>query len=641
MRWWRVFIDKLTGKKKKPGVVGPRRRKSPRYPYEITLTAKCSSWPKFVELFSGDVSAGGLFVPTDQEATVGEGVEIELTLPDGGKVPVTGQVVNLIDAETAARFGKKAGLGISLDALEGDMRRRFEELLAAARASGPELSEADTMDGDPKPRRPSPPQGTPTVTQTGPVKLSAIEDVFAAKQPLDEPVDLSEDDDLLVEEAAPLPTPRKEQAMPPPPPGAKPQVSFTETGEHPAITEPPEPPKPSAPAVHTGGPEPIVGIDLGTTYSSVAAVIGKKVSILPWSDGAKSCASVVTFPEMHKCIVGTEARKRLATDPQHTVSSPKRLLGRKYDDREIQAFIGQAPYRTLAGPDGSVVVEIWEQQYAVTQLNSYIIDEARKVAETAIGREVRRCVMTVPVSFTDERAQTFQRAGEMAHLEVVAMIDEPSAAALANRFDPNFGGIVGVFDFGGGTFDFSVVDVSSGDFQVLATAGDTWLGGDDFDSVLAEAAANQFWRMHKVDLRKQAVEWQKLVFACERAKRMLSVDDEAMIFVPEVLRSAEGMVDLNISLDRATFERACRPVIDRALATCDEALHLLGMKSRSLTTVYLSGGTTYIPAVREALARHFGVPIRTGVPPEHAVCLGAAIHAAQIQFNSATTLDAR
>ncbi len=638
MRWWRVFIDKLTGKKKKPGVVGPRRRKSPRYPYEITLTAKCSSWPKFVELFSGDVSAGGLFVPTGQEAKVGEEVEIELTLPDGGKVPVTGVVVNIISADHAAQFGKKPGLGIALDALEGDAEAKFKELVAAAQASGPELSEEDTMDGAPRPRRPSPPPITHAVTHTGSVKLSAIKDMIVAGEALGEPIDLTEDDDLLIEEQEALPAPRKEQAMPPPVPGAKPPVSFTETGEHPAITEPP---KPAAPAVHTGGPEPIVGIDLGTTYSSVGAVIGKKVSILPWPDGAKSWASVVSFPELHKCIVGTEARKRLATDPPHTVSSPKRLLGRKYDDREIQGFIGQAPYRTLAGPDGSVAVEIWGQQYAVTQLCSYIIEEARTAAEAAIGREVRRCVMTVPVSFDEHRAKIFQRAGELAHLEVVAMIDEPSAAALANRFDQNFGGIVGVYDFGGGTFDFSVVDVSSGDFQVLATAGDTWLGGDDFDTVLAEAAANQFWRMHKVDLRKQAVEWQKLLFACERAKRMLSVDDEAMIFVPEVLRSAQGMVDLNISLDRVTFERACRPVIDRSLATCDEALDLLGMSSGDLTTIYLSGGATYIPAVREALARHFGVPVRTGVPPEHAVCLGAAIHAAQIQFSSATTLDAR
>ena len=638
VRWWRLFIDKLTGSNKAAGVVGHRRRKSQRYPYEVQLTAKCSSWPKLIDLFTDDVSEGGLFIPTEASAEVGEEVQVTLSLPAGDPMQLAGTVVRVISSERAAEFGKRGGLGVALAQLEGDNKARFDRVLAEARASAP--IPTDTLDGKPVPRFPSPADGTPAITPTGSVRLSAVHDAIAAARALETPVDLTEEDDLVIHEAEPepapepvLPLPKREQAMPPPIPGAKPPVEFRETGSQESI--------PKAPAVHTGDPDPIVGIDLGTTYTSVAAVVGKKVSILPWPDGAKSWASVVAFPALHECLVGTEARKRLATDPPHTVASPKRLLGRRYDDREIQGFIGAAPYRTLAGPDGSVVVEIWGQQYAITQLCGYIVEEARRVAETALGREVRRAVMTCPVSFDDDRSRIFQRAGEMAHLEIVAMIDEPSAAALANRFDPNFGGVVGVYDFGGGTFDFSVVDVSKGDFQVLATAGDTWLGGDDFDSILAEAAANQFWRMHKVDLRKQAVEWQKLVFACERAKRMLSVENEGAIYVPEVLRSAEGMVDLNISLDRATFERACKPVVDRSLATCDEALELLGMKPSDLSTVYLSGGTTYIPTVREALARHFAVPVRTGVPPEHAVCLGAAIHAAQIQFRAATTLDAR
>ncbi len=386
---------------------------------------------------------------------------------------------------------------------------------------------------------------------------------------------------------------------------------------------------------------PVVGIDLGTTYTSVAAIDGKKVSILQWPHGSKSSPSVVSFPSPNECVVGAKARLLLASDPSHTVNSPKRLLGRQYDDHEIQGFIGQAPYRTLRGPDGSVVVDIWGNQYAITQLCSYLLIEACKVAEKHLGQTVKRCVLTIPVSFDDKRAQILRRAASLAHLEVVSFIDEPSAAALANRFDPNFGGVVGVYDFGGGTFDFTVVDVSKGDFQVLATAGDTWLGGDDFDVVLAEAAANQFWRVHKVDLRKQAVEWQKLVFACERAKRVLSVDPETSIFVPEVLRGPNGMIDLNIALDRATFEHACRPVIDRSLQTCGHALELLDMRPSDLTTVYLSCGTTYMPTVRAALAEYFQVPIRTGVPPEHSVCLGAAIHAAQVQLNAVRTLNER
>ncbi len=632
MRWWRVFIDKLTGKPSDPGVVGPRRRKHERYEFETKLSAKCSSWPKFAELFTSDVSAGGLYIPSDNLADVGEWVEVALELPNGGMLPLTGTVVNIITAEQAARFGKRQGLGVQLDPPEGEARLKFEQLIAAA-SSGRPLPEEQTLDGD----MPPPPKLPAPVTPTGSVRLSAVQRAIAeddidglAPSRDDSHIDIDVDEDSAVQELPPLPAPKAEPAMPPPHPGQTEKITFKSTE-----------PAPARPRPLASQHDPVVGIDLGTTYTSVAAVVGKKVSMLPWSDGAKSWPSVVSFPDAHNCLVGVDARAKLALDPAHTIASPKRLLGRHYDDREIQGFIGQAPYRTLAGPDGSVVVEIHGQQYAITQLCSYIMQEARRVAEAAVGTEVHRCVMTVPVSFDEERAKVFRRAGEMAQLEVVALIDEPSAAALANRFDPGFGGVVGVYDFGGGTFDFSIVDVSGGDFQVLATAGDTWLGGDDFDQIIAEAAANQFWRMHKVDLRNQAVEWQKLVFACERAKRALSIENEAPIYVPKVLRSVNGMIDLNISIDRATFERACKPVVDRSLATCDEALDLLGMKPTDLTTVYLSGGTTYIPTVRNALAAHFNVPVRTGVPPEHAVCLGAAIHAAQIQYRAATTLDAR
>ncbi len=384
---------------------------------------------------------------------------------------------------------------------------------------------------------------------------------------------------------------------------------------------------------------PVIGIDLGTTHTSVAAVVNKRVDILEWPGGLKASPSVVSFPAAQECLIGYEARKRLATHPKHTVQSPKRLLGRSFDDPEIQGHIGTAAYGTLRGPDGSVVVEMWEQPYAVTQLCAYMLREAREAAEKALDTRVSRCVLTMPVSFDEERSKLLKRAAQMAQLDVVGLIDEPSAAALANRFDPNFNGVVGVYDFGGGTFDFSLVDVSKGDFAVLATAGDTWLGGDDFDSVLAEATANTFWRENKVDLRKHAVEWQRLRFACERAKRLLSVDDAAAIFVPEVARGPDGPIDLNLEVTREAFNKACTPLIEQSLATCAQALELVDMKPSELSCVYLSGGTTYIPAVREQLAAAFGVPVRTGVPPEHAVCLGAAMHGGEIQRRQRTTLD--
>jgi len=619
VKWWRVFIDKLSGSRSEPEGTGPRRRKAERFGYEATVTAKCSSWPKFVKLFTGDVSAGGLFVPTTKAAKVGEEIEVEVGLPDGSSLRLTGKVVNIIGKELASKRGKPPGLGIQLDPLEGGDKERFDLMLAAARAAAPK-----------------PPK--PAITPANGIRTAAVHEAVPAR---DATAKLTHDDFTppsgTPAAKAPPPTPEAEPRKAPPPAAAE---SKKPPPPPPAAKSKKPPPPP--PRAEKRRREPVIGVDLGTSYTSVAAVMERKVRILPWPDGVKSSPSVVSFPTEHEVVVGVEARKRLATDPRHTITSPKRLLGRKYEDKEIQGFIGQAPFRMLAGPNNSVVAEMWKEQYAITQICAYLLQDARRVAEQALEQEISKCVMTVPVSFDDERARILRRAAEMAQLDVLALIDEPSAAALANRFDEGFGGIVGVYDFGGGTFDFSLVDVSGGDFQVLATAGDTWLGGDDFDTVLADAAANQFWRMHKVDLHTQSVEWQRLIWACERAKRLLSIDEQAAIFVPEVLRGAEGMIDLHISLDRPTFERACGPVIARSLSTCDDALELLDMKPNELTAVYLSGGTTYVPAVREAIANHFQVPVRTGVPPEHAVCLGAAIHAAQLQFAmERTTLEAR
>ncbi len=386
------------------------------------------------------------------------------------------------------------------------------------------------------------------------------------------------------------------------------------------------------PAVSSG---PIVGIDLGTTFSSVGVVVGNKVQVLPREDGTRFTPSVISFPRRGEILVGEQARLRIATDPARTVVSPKRLLGRPYSDREVQTFVGQVPYRTKAGPDGTTVVEIWQDDYAVTQLCSYLFADVRDVAERRLGVPVREAVVAVPVAFDVTRIQAVRRAATLAGLDVVSLLDEPSAAALANRYTPGFGGVVGVYDFGGGTFDFSLVDVSRAQFKILATAGDNWLGGDDLDGVLAEAAANQFWRLHKVDLRKQAVEWQRLRFACEIAKRSLSTAEAAVISVPDVMRTAGGMVGLELGIDRATLARAASSLLQRTLQVCEQALGRAGLKPSDMSAVYLVGGTSRMPAVQEAVARHFQVPVRTGVAPDQAVCLGASIHASLIMARRA------
>ncbi len=235
----------------------------------------------------------------------------------------------------------------------------------------------------------------------------------------------------------------------------------------------------------------VLGIDFGTTNSSISVAMGGKVRLIPWSDGAVSAPSVVAFPTAHETLVGEAARKRLPTDPTHTIASVKRLVGVPFRDRNIQGLIGQAPYRTSQAPDGGVSVEMWGDQYAVAQIAGMVLRAARETAESHLGQAVEKVVLTVPVSFDSQRLASLRRAAELARLQVISVIDEPTAAAMANRRDPRFQGLVGVYDFGGGTFDFSVVNTSAGDVRVLATSGDSWLGGDDFDSAIANAVANQ------------------------------------------------------------------------------------------------------------------------------------------------------
>ena len=385
----------------------------------------------------------------------------------------------------------------------------------------------------------------------------------------------------------------------------------------------------------------VIGIDFGTTYTSVAAAVANRVQILPWPDGSRAIPSVVAFTGPGRPVVGAEARARQLRDPRRVVSSAKRLLGRSIDDPELAAYFAQAAFDRAAGPDGNVVVEMYGEAYATPQLCAYILDAARVNAERVLGHAVDRAVVTVPVSFSAERIQLLRRAGQLARLDVVEVIEEPSAAALASRHTPGFGGLIGVYDFGGGTFDFSVVEATGGDFRVLTTAGDSWLGGDDLDYAVAEAASNLFWRVHGIDLRLRVVEWQHLLTSAEKAKRDLSVVDAATLFVPEVVHTPHGAQDLRIKVTRDRVEPIWAPAIDRSLHTCISALAGLGLKPSDLTAIYLSGGTSYVPAVRRALSQRFKLPIRIGAPPDHAVCLGAGIHAAHLERRVPTLVAAR
>jgi molecular chaperone DnaK len=270
-----------------------------------------------------------------------------------------------------------------------------------------------------------------------------------------------------------------------------------------------------------------------------------------------------------------------------------------------------------------------------------LLAEARAIAERHLCARVDRAVMSVPVGFDAHQVRALETAARLAGIEPVALIAEPNAAALAHRDQPGFAGLVGVYDFGGGTFDFSVVDVSHDRFTVIASAGDAWLGGDDLDAVIADAAANQFWRQHRVDLRKQAVEWQRLRFAAEAAKRALSSVESTQLVAPQVLRTASGMVDLRVTLDRPTLARAGAAIIGRTLAVCDQSLARAKLRAGDLQAVALCGGSAQMPAVRAAVARHFGPAQMVTVRDDQAVCLGAAIHAATLGAPQPSPLRAR
>jgi molecular chaperone DnaK len=293
--------------------------------------------------------------------------------------------------------------------------------------------------------------------------------------------------------------------------------------------------------------------------------------------------------------------------------------------------MAEARFAHEKGPDGSVIAKFWGEQYAIPQIISYLFEGARQAATKTLGKEPTKAVLTIPVSFEHKQIESMRKAARLAQLDVVEVIEEPCSAAIANQGQQDFDGIVGVYDFGGGTFDFSLVEAGSGDMRVLATTGDSWLGGDDFDIAIADAAANIFWKSHGADLRQRAVEWQYLIMACEQAKRDLSRTDRTQVVVPEVLRNAQGMIDLRINLARNKVEELWEEPIRRSIDTCNQALSLAGVPKSKLSAIFLSGGTSYIPAIKRSLIERFKVPVHLGLAPEHAVCAGAGVRAAILE----------
>ncbi len=397
--------------------------------------------------------------------------------------------------------------------------------------------------------------------------------------------------------------------------------------------------KPAAPPESAVGPalpllalpenaKSVVAIDFGTTRSSVASLIDGRISVLKLPGGEWDIPSVVGFRSDGSVVLGKAARNMLAIDAENAIASPKRLLGRRYDDPALGPYLSQLGMKSSAGPKGEILLRARGRRVAVVEACAHLLKLLKLVAERNLGEGVRDVILTVPVTTGERQLRELASAAEYAELTVKEFVHEPVAAAMACVFDPECEGLVAIYDFGGGTFDFSVVQVSGSSMEVVASAGDSWLGGDDLDIALASAAANALWQQAKVEVRNQAHLWQHLLVRAEAAKRELSEREEAVLVLPNAIRNAGGEQNFEYPITRPKFAKLIRGIIDRSLDSCREALSSKKLDPKALNAVYLSGGTSYVPAIQQAVAEFFGRRPRTLMPPERMVVVGAAVHGA-------------
>jgi molecular chaperone DnaK len=371
-----------------------------------------------------------------------------------------------------------------------------------------------------------------------------------------------------------------------------------------------------------------IGIDLGTSYSAVAAVTegGSPPQVLPNEWGERTHASVVSFLEDGSVLVGNNAKKNIITNAEDTVYSAKRLIGRFFFSDEVKKAQAVMPYRIVEGANNSVRIGVRDQLYAVPEISALVLKEMKAIAETALGREVRKAVVTCPAYFNDNQRQATKDAGRIAGLEVLRIINEPTAAALAYGFGRDISQKIVVYDLGGGTFDVSILEIGKDVFEVLSTAGDTYLGGDDFDDRIMTWLADDFLARHGLDLRQNKFCLQMLKEAGERAKIEVGRDGAASILVQGICQSPEGdVLDLAGKLTADQFNRMVMDLVQRTFKVCDEALQSARLTASDIDAVVLVGGPTRLPIIRNSVRHYFQREPMTGVDPDEVVALGAAI----------------
>jgi molecular chaperone DnaK len=369
----------------------------------------------------------------------------------------------------------------------------------------------------------------------------------------------------------------------------------------------------------------VIGIDLGTTNSCVAVMEGKDVKVIENAEGARTTPSTVAFTESGERLVGQSSKRQAVTNPENTLFAIKRLIGRRFDDPMTKKDVDLVPYKIISGDNSDAWVQSHGKKYSPSQISAFILQKMKETAENYLGEKVTQAVITVPAYFNDSQRQATKDAGKIAGLEVLRIINEPTAAALAYGMDKKATGTIAVYDLGGGTFDVSVLEIGDGVFEVKSTNGDTFLGGEDFDARIIDYLADEFKKDQGIDLRKDKLALQRLKEAAEKAKIELSSAMQTEVNLPFITADQTGPKHLNVKLTRAKLEALVDDLIERTMEPCKKALKDAGLKASDINEVILVGGMTRMPRVIDKVKEFFGRDPHRGVNPDEVVAIGAAI----------------
>ncbi|MDA8669288.1 molecular chaperone DnaK [Alphaproteobacteria bacterium] len=374
----------------------------------------------------------------------------------------------------------------------------------------------------------------------------------------------------------------------------------------------------------------VIGIDLGTTNSCVAIMDGKNPKVIENSEGARTTPSVVAFTESEK-LIGQSAKRQAVTNPENTLYAVKRFIGRSFEDQTVQKDVSLSPFKIIKGNNGDAWVEAQGEKYSPSQISAFILQKMKETAESYTGETITQAVITVPAYFNDAQRQATKDAGKIAGLEVLRIINEPTAASLAYGLDKKQSGTVVVYDLGGGTFDVSILEVGDGVFEVKSTNGDTHLGGEDFDIRIIDFLANEFKKEQGIDLKNDKLALQRLKEAAEKAKIELSSSTQTDVNLPFITADQSGPKHLNVKLTRAKLEELVDDLLQNTIEPCKKALSDAGLSASDINDVILVGGMTRMPKVTEIVKNFFGKDPSKGVNPDEVVAMGAAIQAGVLQ----------